>query len=273
MTAKFTVDKAFTLALKSMGFDSIDAIFRFEGGQSLSKANLAKHRSRVRFEITNPAATLFLKRYDNVPALDQISNWISHHRIASTMFYDLDASQKLAAAGINTPRPVSYGAQWGIFFEKRSFIITEKIPGESLERLLPPCFTHNSNGNLKERRRFIGNLAQFVRKFHNTGYRHRDFYFAHIFHHNDAFYLIDLQRAIKPLLFSERYRIKDIAQLSYSAPGKYFSNADRLRFYLAYADKTQLEAKDKSFIQAVLRKMTQMADHNRRHGHAIPFEN
>jgi hypothetical protein len=280
LSADFRVDAAFEKAFRQMGLTSIDAIFAFEGGRNLSKANLAEHRSRVRFEIANPRTALFLKRYDNVPALAQIKNWLGHRRTASTMFYDLDAAQKLADAGINTPGPVCYGSEWGLFFEKRSFIVTKQIPGESLERTLPPCFNKLTTNEhkltlitLKERRRFIKSLAEFARKFHNTGYRHRDFYFAHIFHHNGDFYLIDLQRAFKPLLSSERFRIKDIAQLSYSAPKKYFSRTDRLRFYLAYRDKKRLEQNDKSFIRAVVRKMSQMAEHDRKHNRVIPYEN
>jgi hypothetical protein len=273
MNAGFKVDEVFEAALKSMGLDSIDAIFAFEGGRSLSKATLAKYRRRIKFDIANPPTTLFLKSYNNTPIPAQIRNWVSHHQIASTMFYDLDASKKLSAAGINTPRAVCYGEQRGLVFEKRSFIITEQIPGESLERLLPPCFDGDTNENLKERRKFVGSLAEFARRVHATGYCHRDFYFAHIFHHNGEFYLIDLQRAFKPLLLSKRYRIKDIAQLSYSAAKKHFTRTDRMRFYLKYAGKTRLDQKDKLFILAVLKKMLQMAGHDRRHNRIIPFEN
>jgi hypothetical protein len=269
LSPDFWIDVAFEKAFRKMGLDSIEAIFTFEGGRSLSKASLAKHRSRIQIEIPNIPATVYLKRYNRAPAFAQIKNWISHCRIASTMFYDLDASRKLAEAGIKTPRAISYGARLGFLFEKQSFIATEKIPGESLERQLPPCF---AVGSFKERRRFIRDLAEFARRFHDTGYCHRDFYFAHIFHHEGSFYLIDLHRVFKPLMFSRRYRIKDIAQLSYSAPGKHFSHADRLRFYLIYADRKQLEPKDKSFIRAVIRKMSQMAEHDRRHGRIIPFE-
>jgi len=272
MSSRFTADPAFEKALRQMELDSIDAVFAFSGGSNLAKATLAKHRSRIRFETENPAATLFLKRYENTPVHIQTKNWLGHRRIASTMFYDLDPAQKLAAAGINTPQTVCCGSQWGMFFEKRSFIITRQIPGESLERLLPSCFADTSKENVKARRKFIDRLAEFTRTFHATGYRHRDFYLAHIFHYDGVFYLIDLQRAFKPLLFSNRYRIKDIAQLSYSAAKTYFSRTDRLRFYCAYSGIKRLAQKDKSFIRAVIGKMSQMAEHDRRHGRIIPFE-
>ncbi|MDO8302042.1 MAG: hypothetical protein Q7T18_02260, partial [Sedimentisphaerales bacterium] len=150
MSIRFKADAAFEKALKQMGLDSIDAVFSFSGGRDLAKATLAKHRSRIKFELATEVTentevnkntiSCFLKRYDNVPPLIQIKNWLSHRRIASTMFYDLDPAQKLAAAGINTPQTVCYGSERGMLFEKRSFIITRQIPGESLERVLPDCF-------------------------------------------------------------------------------------------------------------------------------------
>ena len=96
---------------------------------------------------------------------------------------------------------------------------------------------------VRMKKELINALADLVRKFHETGYFHRDLYFAHIFlGENGEFYLIDLQRTFKPKFSAFRYRVKDIAQLYYSAPGKYFSRADRLRFYLRYTGKTRLTA-------------------------------
>jgi hypothetical protein len=83
--------------------------------------------------------------------------------------------------------------------------------------------------------------------------------------------LIDLARAFKPMLFRERFRVKDIAQLHYSAPGKYFSRTDRLRFYLRYAGQNKLTAKDKAFIRKIMKKTKSMAQHNIKHGRAVPF--
>ena len=138
-------------------------------------------------------------------------------------------------AGINTPKTIAYGRQWGVLFEKRSFIITEKIPeAESLEKKLPDCFNSPATiEKLKMRRNFIARLAGFIKKFHETNYRHRDLYFSHIFcSDNGKFYLIDLARAFRPIFLHRRFQIKDVAQIYYSAPAQYFSNTDRLRFYL-----------------------------------------
>jgi heptosyltransferase-2 len=270
----FFCDKDYKIGLGELGLTSIDNVFSFNAAQNLTKDNLSRHRSRLRFKINSPPATLFLKRYDCPPILVQLKNWLSAHRRISCGLFDFEPTIKLTAAGVNIPKIVSYGEQWGTFFEKRSFIITEKIPdAESLERRLPGCFNAPPTvENLKLRRNFIARLAAFVKKFHQTQYCHRDLYFSHIFYNdNGLFSLIDLARTFKPVLFAERFRIKDIAQIYYSAPGRYFSKTDRLRFYLGYTGHSRLTGKDKVFIRKVINKTRRMARHDVKHRRTVPF--
>ncbi len=268
------VDADFEPLLRRLGLTSIEAVFSYNAGVDLAKKNLAGYRSRLQLETDPPGTTLFLKRYDKPPALVQLRNWLSHHSRKSFGLAEFASASQLSAAGVNTPKTVAYGEQVGVFFEKRSFIITERIPNaESLERKLPAFFTGPTTAeNLTLRRNFIAGLAAFIRKFHQTHYRHRDLYFSHIFYDDSGtFYLIDLARAFKPVLWRERFRIKDIAELHYSAPAKYFSQTDRLRFYLEYAQTDKLAGKDKSFIRKVVGKAQQMARRNARHGSSAPF--
>jgi len=270
----FFTDADYEQALAKLGLTSIDAVFSFNAGKNLSKNNLAGFRSRIQFETSSPSVTFFLKRYDNPPLLTQFKNWLSHRKMISCSFCDLEPAKKLMQFGINTPKTIAYGQEWGILFEKRSFIVTEKIPdAQSLEKKLPSYFYDPpAKANLRLRKTFIAQLASFVKKFHQTGYRHRDLYLAHIFHGDSGrFYLIDLARCFKPIISSERFRIKDIAQLYYSAPAKYFSNIDRLRFYLNYSSRTKLTADDRSFIRSIINKANRMAKHDARHGRIAPF--
>ena len=296
ISESFFVDADFERAFGESGLTSIDAVFSFNAGKNLAKDNLAKYRSRLQFEINSPSppleirteapsvprkdspltgsTTLFLKRYDSPPILTQLRNWLTHRKRRSYSFFNLEPAKKLAAAGINTAKIISYGEQWGLFFEKRSFIITESIHNaESLEQRLPEFFSAPPTpARLKSRRNFIAQLAAFVKKFHQTKYRHRDLYLCHIFHSNNGeFYLIDLARAFKPRLFAERFRIKDIAQLYYSAQGGYFSKTDRLRFYLGLIGHRRLTGKDRVFISKVKNKAKRMARHDIKHGRVVPF--
>ena len=270
----FFVDADYAELFGDNNLDSMEVVFCFEGGRSLEKENLAAHRSRVEFRLGDCGTAFFLKRYDRPPVSVQIKNWVNHFKRASTSDYDRLPGRELRTAGINTPKVVAYGSQWGGIFERRSFIITEEIPtGQSLEKKLPGFFYEKwSPDNTRLRREFINRLADFVRSFHESGFRHRDLYLCHIFLTDDGqFYLLDLQRAFRPRIFSWRFRVKDIAQLYYSAPGKYFSDADRLRFYLRYSGRNKLGPLDRLFLRRVRAKAWRIADHDIRHGRSVPF--
>ncbi len=270
----FFADADYVEALGKVGLTSIDDVFGFDGGQSLHKAKLAKHRSRVQFELDGPGGTVFLKRYDRVPILTQVKNWLHHHRRASTSSFDRLGAKELADCGIKTPETIAWGEQWAGCFERRSFIMTLKIPqAESIERKLPDFFYEERTGrNLKQRIAFITGLADFVKRFHESGFRHCDLYFSHVFLSEEGeLYLIDLQRVFGPMLLKERFRAKDIAQLYYSAPAQYFSRADRLRFYLRYTGGGKLTGADKRFIRKVNSRARRIARHDAKHGRAVGF--
>lgn len=270
------IDPDYKAAFGKLGLNSIDAVFSFEAGKNLAKDNLAKYRVRLQFEIDSPQTTVFLKRYDRPPISVQLRNWLTSRSRVSCGLIGFKSAIELQAGGINTPKILFHGEQWGAFFERRSFIITEKIPcAESLERKLPDYFSDTTTvEKLKLRRSFISQLAGFVKKFHETGYCHRDLYLAHIFYSDSGeFYLIDLARAFKPMIRHRRFLIKDIAQVYYSAPAKYFSKTDRLRFYITYSGRHKLTKKDKAFIRKVINKARRMARHDMKHGRPVPFAN
>jgi len=276
----FFVDPDYESALSNAGLNSVDAVFSFNAATNLGKDNLARFRSRVQFEIETPGShqptTAFLKRYDRPPIIVQLKNWLCARERKSCGLLEVASARRLNAFGIHTPRTICCGEQWGRVLEKRSFSITEKISNaEALERKLPDCFKKPVEEKyIKPRRDFIARLADFVKKFHATDYRHRDLYLAHIFCNDEGqFYLIDLARAFRPVFLRRRFQIKDIAQLHYSAPGRDFSKTDRLRFYLKYAGRRNIAREDKVFIRKVLRKAKRMARHDRKHGREVPFEN
>jgi hypothetical protein len=267
----------FQAALAAAGLTSIDAIFAFDRGKDLAKRNIGPHRKRLQLEVTVPGeerpTKLYLKRYDHPPRLQQLVHWLTHRRRVSLGRAEHDTAWKLASEGVGTPHTVACGQQWGALFEKRSFLMTREIAqSESLERKLPPCFIGLATSDkIHQRRDFIKELAALVRRFHQTGYRHRDLYFAHIFHSTaGSCCLIDLARAFKPIL-RRRFQIKDLAQLHYSAPRDHFSRTDRLRFYLAYSGNKSLGSSDKRLMTAIVKKAARMARHNRKHMIPVPY--
>jgi len=271
----FFVDPAYKTAFDKLDLTSIEKVFAFNAGRDLVKENLPRYRGRLQFETNSPPAVLFLKRYDAPPVLVQLKNWLAHRSRKSFASFEVAAAKELSSAGINTPRTAACGELWGTVFEKRSFAITEKIAdAESLERKLPDCFgSFPAPENIRLRKDFIMRAGVFVKKFHSTGFRHRDLYLSHIFYGRDGrFYLIDLARAFKPTILAERFRIKDIAQLYYSAPGGIFSRTDRMRFYFSLTGTKRLTSRDKAFIHRVLSKAEKIAAHDIKHNRPVPFK-
>ncbi len=269
------LDSELRPALEKAGLTSLNAAFEIKGDRQLTKSNLAAYRQRIRLDLPSAETAVFVKRYTHPPVMVQVKNRLSQHRRTSCAESEAIPIGELSSMGINVPRLAAYGSQWGRLLENRSFVAIERIPNaDALERKLPGFVTDkNQNGGPTARRDFIERLARFVRRFHETGYRHRDLYLAHIFHDDaNRFHLIDLARAFRPLLMRERFRIKDIAQLYYSAPAGIFSMSDRLRFYRVYAGRTELTGQDRRFLRKVVRKANRMAAHDARHGRPAPFK-
>ena len=264
------IDVDYMDLFKSVGIDTIDGIFAFSIGSELTKSTLGKHRTRIQFDLNDK--TFFLKRYQNTPKLTQIKNWISHKQKTSTADFDRGPTETLKAANIDTPKTVAFGQTWAGGFETRSFVVTENLYDcTSLEKQLPSCFDGTTNKQ-KQRCDFIEQLADFVKRFHATGLRHRDLYLCHIFRSNTGkLILIDLQRIFKPVLLSNKFKIKDLAQLHYSAPGNLISCADRIRFYKLYAGTSKLSPADKRLIKNIKTKAWRMADHDIKHSRPVPF--
>ena len=268
----FFIDPEYASQLDTLGLKSLEAFFDTSHGQQLIKPGLGIHRSRSAIALPRMDIKAYLKRYSNPPKLRQIKNWLQHRTIAPTAWYDHHNASALAKAGIRTPTSIAYGFEMDGKFEKRSFILSLEVPGASLEKTLPPYCKDLTEHSRERKKKFVAALATFVRKFHATGFRHRDLYLCHIFYNEPEFYLIDLTRCFIPYMFKQRYAVKDLAQLYFSAPGSVFSATDRMRFILAYTGRTRLDARSKKLARAIITKVESMACHNRRHGKIAPYE-
>lgn len=269
----FFVRPPFADALKTLGLQNLDAVFACTKGSDLSKKNLSGHRSRMRIVLPdNDNTVAYLKRY-NRPALRiQLRSWISHKRIGTLESCDRIPADELAGIGIAVPKTIAYGYEKNSFCEKRSFILSASVKGEALERDLPGYVTADTAGQAQKKKiGFLRDLAAFVKRFHQSGYRHRDLYLSHIFYDGTAFSLIDLHRCFKPRLLARRYRIKDLAQLHYSTPGTRLNTTDRLRFYKFYTGRKKLTRMDRLTLWQIRQKAWKMAHHDIRHGRAVPF--
>ena len=177
---------------------------------------------------------LFLKRNWNPYKKDGLESLLRRGSVWSLSRQEWENSRKLEAAGIRTAALVAYGEECGPLWEKFSYIITEAAAGaQTLDQFLSEC--HDA----VRRRRVFDALAGQVRKLHEAGLATPDLFARHIFVDAEAeppqFCLIDMARvdAARPL--PARLRVRDLAALNITAPVRFVSARERLRFLRAYA--------------------------------------
>jgi heptose I phosphotransferase len=97
---------------------------------------------------------------------------------------------------------------------------------------------------------------------HAAGVNHRDYFFVHIrVGARDKLFITDLNRADLRKVVPERWIVKDLAALHFSAPAG-VSSTDRARFMRAYTGKRLRESR--AMIRAITRKAERMQSHTRK---------
>ena len=153
------------------------------------------------------------------------------------------AIHRLQELGVETMTPVAYGQQGWNPAAIDSLLITEELQGcVSLESYTerwqknPPDPSH--------KRTLIKRLAQIARTLHENGVNHRDFYLCHFMiadpwdgtEANLQLYVIDLHRVQIRQSTPQRWLVKDIGSLWFSAMQIGLTRRDLLRFMRIYRD-------------------------------------
>ncbi len=210
-------------AIQREKLDTVEGAFAYGGGEDLDKPNL-RHRRRTRLALTDRAGCeheLYLKRYGREGLADRLRRWRFYGLGASTAGIEFDNIEAMQAASVETMQAVACGEQRGAIDVDRSYLIVTAVGGQKLEQCVSEFLDrHVDHSDVLWS--FTLALAELVRKFHQTGYVHRDLYSAHVFMDEkpDRFdlCLIDLARVFAPKLRRFRWQVKDLAQLKYSMP-------------------------------------------------------
>jgi tRNA A-37 threonylcarbamoyl transferase component Bud32 len=253
-------------ALHAAGLDSFDALMIAPGEAVLNKKGLAGWRQRVVLCVGD--RRLFLKRYRDPPLRAQLA--LRLRGFGATAEVEWHWLRRLPELGLPGPQAVAYGCRRRGGLERQSLLLTDEVPGTSLERWVPG----EVDSRLADRAfkaRLGADLARLVARLHAARLVHRDLYLSHVFIDEGAdgsmhLALIDLQRMLRPRLRWRRWMIKDLAALDYSTPPTAASWADRLRFWKQYRGAKRLAPGDKAILRAVARKTRRIARHSARHG-------
>jgi heptose I phosphotransferase len=157
------------------------------------------------------------------------------------------ALHRLHTLGVETMTPVAFGLKGSNPAQLRSFVITEELANtKSLEEMCIGWRSHPPSPFL--RRRLIERIALMVRKMHRHGINHRDCYICHF--HLDVstgldpvrpddlhLHVIDLHRAQLRRRTPQRWIIKDLGGLYFSAMDVGLTRTDRFRFIRTYEQR------------------------------------
>jgi heptose I phosphotransferase len=158
-----------------------------------------------------------------LPVLGAANEWIALNRLAD--------------AGVPTMKPVLFYRERKPFnpAAERSVIVTEALENKiSLEDF--------STADPLVKRRLLRRIAVMAREMHRAGINHRDFYLCHFLmdtgsEDNPVLHLIDLHRAQTRSRVPQRWLVKDLGGLLFSAFGKALTRRDLLRFMAVYRDR------------------------------------
>jgi len=249
------------------GLGALRTVMDFSGGVPVKEQG---PRSVVRFSLSQAGGkrNFFLKRHRHPPLGEQVREFLRWGRILSGGRREWENLWSLRQLGIATVEPVGFGERrrWG--WEMESFLITEELEGACrLTDFIPLRFPLPLPSSLiAQKRRLMNRLASLTHRMHEEGFFHRDLYLGHFFIKSEEardfeLYLMDLGRLIQPRGRRKRWIIKDLASLNFSAPGRWFSASDRLRFFKQYRQISRLDRRDKSLICRVIRKSGKIRAH------------
>ena len=246
----------FVELLRANGLDTFEKIMAHAGGATMRSV---PGRSTVRIELHRPeggALVAFLKRYgpEYLSFGLRLLRFLRWPGARDEARHEWNAIAQLRAAGFGTATPMAIGQQSTCGAVTRSFLLTAEITGGIA------AHDHLRTLDARRRREFALSIAELTRRFHGAGFAHKDYYLSHILvvksaTGGPAHFFIDLQRLIRPRLFRERWRVKDLAALGYSAQCFGATRADLLRFYRACFGRKRLAADDRRLIRKIMARI------------------
>ena len=150
----------------------------------------------------------------------------------------------LSELGIDTMNTVAYGERGRNPVARQSFIVTDDLnPAQSLEDVCRDWEYNPPPLNFK--RALLQRIAEVTRKMHTHGINHRDYYLCHFLLDTSSgdylknpdklrVFLIDLHRVQFRKRVPQRWRIKDLASIYFSAFDVGLTQRDCLRFIRTY---------------------------------------
>ena len=218
------------------GLKSFKDFFDYSQGQIINK-NAKRNVCELALGEGDDRKVFFRKRFYSPYFKDMIFAWRSFGRLTSQAAVEWHNATMLLENGIETYRPVSYGAQTKLSLERKSFFITEKLPGIALTDFVSEKWAQLSQ---QQKEAIIVSLGKLVRKIHEAQISLPDLYLWHVFIKEKPnskqydFAVIDLHR-MGHNISNQNQLLKNLGRLDHSMLDKYFDERLRKLLIEAYA--------------------------------------
>jgi tRNA A-37 threonylcarbamoyl transferase component Bud32 len=191
---------------------------------------------------------VFYKQYEYRPR-----NWWYFFR-QSKARREFENYAVLAGLGIATAERIAFGEiRDRLFRVRRSVLVTRQVPGAQ------PWREAWAESSPPQRRALLQQLAEMTRRIHAAGFYHYDLYFRNLLvtqtAAGPAIWWIDCPRGrwVSWPYIRRHFRCKDLATLDRSAVDAGWSRATRLRFLLAYLQRSRVDREVRYWCRAVPR--------------------
>ena len=254
--------------LTSLGLNTLEGAMAFSNGVIVRHAG-----NRVTYRVDAGDEVWYVKIHKDIDWKSKLSFFglVYASNVVSPGHREWDAANMLRADGFDVASPVAFGES--IRFggcPRQSFVIVREVKGQQLDDFLEKGYPgSNFEEQQKMRRRIINDLAGMIKRFHSTGYYHKDLYCCHLIVTPDSDrwgrpFIIDLGRVVRVHQPGSRWVIKDLAALNFSAP-KTVTPLDKWRFLRRYFPSRSAKERLK-IAERIQAKSNRIASHVPKYG-------
>jgi heptose I phosphotransferase len=241
--------------LKGNGISSADKLWTLTS-EPVKKLLKERGTEKAFLENNGEKIEVYIKHYTPPPLKERIKAASSLKFKSFDAFDEWDSLLAFHRHNLPTMIPLAVARQGA-----KTCILTLGITDYRRASHLFEEFTAKDN---KRKEKLILKIADLAGKMHSEGMAHQDFYLVHIFvkeNNNDEIFLIDLQRTIKQNQLSERWRIKDLAQIYFSAE-PFINTKDTVLFWQRYTKICNPELyKNQELTAKILKKALKIKKH------------
>lgn len=256
-SGKLIVNRGFSELFQQNGWQTFDVIWQATQDAMVAK-KMRTDRITLRFTLKDQGKerSFYIKRHGRSSLKEYLKPLMRLTWPILGARNEWNAILEFHRAGIATMTPVALGESGS-----NSFLITEAIEDSDKLSELRDAWSKSRESHLDERHDLIYRIASITRSMHGAGLHHQDYYLGHLLRSKrdaEQLYVIDLGRVRKQAHLSQRWIVKDLAQLDFSADA---TPQERLRFFRQYLGRPFTKS-DRKLMNRIQQKKAAIARHS-----------